>query len=1082
MPTITINIASPGTMLADGSIAIEGHMWFELDDGQGRASSMESFGWTALPASRQGQVERHDSDRHQAKIYSRAIRITALQYTGMIAFARAPVSFGFDAVYNMISNNSIDFTWRTLLAGGLQPDDFTVVWASLKRYPLPDHVTDAQRRHWHDVAGFVTELARQSGALLEDNWKARLLDDLYQHHRDGWDVCWSRYTKLRPAVHGNDLLLLDLDDDGLETRGVLRGAYFDHDNDDIKTVTGWVGSNDGILVLDRNQDGVIDNGTELFGRHAPRTAGNSATDGFQALADQDHNRDGIVDRHDRHWHRLRIWRDQNQDAIAQQQELFTLAQLNISGLQVNHTYHGKKLRNGNVIGLRGQYRKTDGSIGDMATVELKEAPFFRQFRQHLPADLANAHLPDAPGSGKVRDLRAACAQSPALRATLIRYAAATTAQAQQALLPELLSAWAATAGMNTSLQQRVGSRYRVRWEAPKEQQPGSNSAPANITGNSARLTKIQTILPILDAFNGQHFFEIRNGNLAAAEGITMVTGNVGQPGIISVTLSRHQLQTLEMAYRNLQESVYGILLLQTRFKPLFEMVQASAGQNGMQMRFRSLQYHFTHLLATDRDAGLAELTEFFRYATTSSAAPQWRADLMLARQLHLRYQSNDSHEVQQLQQLFSRQRNAHLLNRHEFNAVFLGTDGDDITFGYGRNDVLRGGPGNDRLFGDDGNDLLDGGSGDDELTGADGDDIYLLRRHAGHDVIDNRADWHYADSQRVPRQQGHDIVVFDDIASGAPLVIRNRGGDMLLDYGAGDSVTIRQGLQHRYHEVNAFHFADDVVMTTAQLIRSRGIEPRMLGADNDRLRLSRHDDILYAGAGDDAIAGRGGNDTLFGEHGDDVLSGGVGADVLNGGPGADILIGGGGNDLIIADGGADVIAFDRGDGADSVRLSGDGAGRVIALGGGIRYTDLLFRKSGNELIFNLGASESLTFHNWYASREHQGIDALQIVLHGDYHPASDSPLNTMRIALFDFSALVTQFDDMRRANPRLLGWALTPALSHCHLGGHDSAALGGDTVLQYGRNRDFLSPAMAANLFGGNTLNNAGNAAFGLPS
>lgn len=272
MPTITINIAPPGTMLADGSLAIEGYMWFELDDGQGRDSSMESFGWTALPASRHGQVERHDSDRHRTKSYSRAISITALQYTGMIAFARAPLSFGFDAVYNMISNNSIDFTWRTLLAGGLRPDDFTTVWPTLKRYPLPAPVIDAPRHHWHDVAGFVTELARQSGALLESNWKARLLDDLYQHHRDGWDVCWSRYTTLRPAVRGNDLLLLDLDDDGLETGGVLRGAYFDHDNDDIKTVTGWVGPNDGILVLDRNQDGVIDNGSELFGRHAPHTA------------------------------------------------------------------------------------------------------------------------------------------------------------------------------------------------------------------------------------------------------------------------------------------------------------------------------------------------------------------------------------------------------------------------------------------------------------------------------------------------------------------------------------------------------------------------------------------------------------------------------------------------------------------------------------------------------------------------------------------------------------------------------------------------------------------------------------------
>ena len=1062
IPTITINIAPPGNMLADGSINIAGHMWFELDDGQGLESSAESFGWTAAPAGRHGQVERHDSNNFQGKSYSRTISISPLQYTSMIAFARAPVAFGFDPVYHMISNNSIDFTWRTLLQGGLQPDDFIAAWPGLDRYPIPDHVTDAQRRRWRDASDFVTELSRESGALLESSWNARLSDDLYQHHRDGWEVCWARYARLRPALWRNDLLLLDLDDDGVETRGFLDGEYFDHDNDGIKTVTAWVGPHDGILVLDRNQDGVIDSGAELFGRHALRAAASNAADGFQALADQDHNRDGSVDRHDRNWQHMRIWRDQNQDAVAQQHELSTPAQLNVTALQVSSSYHWQRLSNGNVIVRRGQFRRVDGSVGNMATIGLKEAPLFRQFRHPIPADDSNAHLPDAPGSGKVRDLRAACSQSPALRATLIRYASAANREAQHALLPQLLSAWAATAGMSANLQQRVGDRYRVRWKTTTEALLDSD--------HSARLENLQHILPILDAFNGRHLIEVRNGDIVAAHGITVAAGKPGQPGSISIALSRHQLQVLEKAYRNLQESVYGILLLQTRFKPLLEMVQGRLGQGVMQMDFRSLQYYFEHLIAANRNTGLAELMEFFRYATTSSAAPQWRADLMLARQLHRRYASDDTRDIPHL---FARQHNAHLHNRHEFNSVFLGTRGDDFAFGNGRNDLLRGGPGNDHLFGDEGNDLLDGGSGDDILTGADGDDIYLLRRRSGHDVIDNRADWHYADSRRVPRQQGHDIVIFDDIASGAPLLIRNRDGDMRLEYGAGDSVTIRQGLQHRHHEVNAFHFADDVVMTTAQLIRSRGIEPLMLGADDDRLRLSRHDDIVYAGAGDDAIAGRRGNDTLHGEHGDDLLFGGIGNDVLNGGPGADILIGGSGNDLIIANGGADIIVFDRGDGADSVRLSGSGQGRVVSLGGGIRYTDLLFRKAGNELIFHLGASESLTFRNWYAGQEHQGIDALQMILHDDYHPASGAALNTMRIALFDFSTLVAQFDAMRRSHPRLTGWALTPALPHCHLGGHDSAALGGESVLHYGRNRNFLSAAVAPSPFDHSTLSGA---------
>ncbi|QMT36517.1 hypothetical protein [Neisseria wadsworthii] len=64
-----------------------------------------------------------------------------------------------------------------------------------------------------------------------------------------------------------DPLTLDLDGDGIETVGTnaYKGALFDHDKDGIQTATGWVASDDGFLVIDRNEDGIINNGNELFG-------------------------------------------------------------------------------------------------------------------------------------------------------------------------------------------------------------------------------------------------------------------------------------------------------------------------------------------------------------------------------------------------------------------------------------------------------------------------------------------------------------------------------------------------------------------------------------------------------------------------------------------------------------------------------------------------------------------------------------------------------------------------------------------------------------------------------------------------
>jgi hypothetical protein len=62
-----------------------------------------------------------------------------------------------------------------------------------------------------------------------------------------------------------DPLALDLDSDGIETISADTGITFDFDGDGLKTGTGWVKGDDGLLVLDRNSNGSIDTGKELFG-------------------------------------------------------------------------------------------------------------------------------------------------------------------------------------------------------------------------------------------------------------------------------------------------------------------------------------------------------------------------------------------------------------------------------------------------------------------------------------------------------------------------------------------------------------------------------------------------------------------------------------------------------------------------------------------------------------------------------------------------------------------------------------------------------------------------------------------------
>ncbi|MFA5385771.1 MAG: M23 family metallopeptidase [Eubacteriales bacterium] len=108
-------------------------------------------------------------------------------------------------------------------------------------------------------------------------------------------------------------LVFDLDGDGMETTSLSYGVFFDHDANGFAELTGWVGPDDGLLVMDRNGNGIIDNGTELFGNQTILSNGTRATNGFQALAELDGNKDGKIDANDAAYSQLKIWRDMDGD-------------------------------------------------------------------------------------------------------------------------------------------------------------------------------------------------------------------------------------------------------------------------------------------------------------------------------------------------------------------------------------------------------------------------------------------------------------------------------------------------------------------------------------------------------------------------------------------------------------------------------------------------------------------------------------------------------------------------------------------------------------------------------------------------
>ncbi len=162
------------------------------------------------------------------------------------------------------------------------------------------------------------------------------------------------------AARRVDPLILDLDGDGVETTNVKDGAYFDHDSNGFAEQTGWAGSDDGLLVMDRNNNGTIDNGSELFGDQTILQNGQRATDGFQALAELDSNSDGVIDVNDTAFSNLRIWQDIDGDGYSASDELFTLQEMGISSINVAHTDTNTTDPQGNTQIQAGTFTKTDG--------------------------------------------------------------------------------------------------------------------------------------------------------------------------------------------------------------------------------------------------------------------------------------------------------------------------------------------------------------------------------------------------------------------------------------------------------------------------------------------------------------------------------------------------------------------------------------------------------------------------------------------------------------------------------------------------------------------------------------------------
>ena len=665
------------------------------------------------------------------------------------------------------------------------------------------------------------------------------------------DSIWSSYSFLRAVFSGDlnnvfdlfknasvaakvDPLIFDLNGDGIRTTSLDDStAYFDLDGDGFAEKVAWVGDGDGLLTLDRNGDGMVTNGQELFGDRTRLINGEYATSGFEALREFDDNNDGKIDTKDNVYSKLKMWQDINHDGLSQPEELKSLVDLGIVSIGLESTVTGAVDVMNNIQRRLSSFMKSDGSTAQVGEYLLnRDAVDSRDiFGESIVVPKDILLLPNMQGAGRVSSLHVSMAkdESGQLKAMVVDFVNANNAENRNRLFTEILYKWTGVDGLDPASR---GGLIDARQ------------------------------LGVLEKFMGTDF----------------VGNNGANPNSNAAPL-------LQKAYDKLVDRLYAMIASSSYLKKLIDKIDFKVDESGIEVDFLGVEKDIDKRIEEDSAAGINILGDFLR--TIYGFGLNYKSNI----DQFCNYFAAQSPELARI--VYSSNKDAIVGDKN--SQSLYGSSGSDVIYGDAGDDTLIGNTGNDTLIGGQGKDTLRGGYGDDTYIFNKGDGVdYIEEERGDNDTIQFGEGITLKDLKffRYDSSGRNLYITVGD--NGDAISIKNYFNDGSYSRPT-DTFKVEKLLFSDGTTIDAAYIYEQVRTITGSrdgntLIGHDDQDNILHGLDgNDTIYGGTGNDLLYGDAGDDTLIGNTGNDTLIGGQGKDTLRGGYGDDtyIFNKGDGVD---------------------------------------------------------------------------------------------------------------------------------------------------------------------------------------------------